>query len=91
KYIGISIVCFLLSLTVIGLPFAVCMKQRWIINNTKIVGMPLMFEGKGINLMGKMIVWGFFTIITLSLYSFVIPCRFQQWKAANTVFAPYDD
>ncbi|HHU43215.1 MAG: hypothetical protein QM214_01810 [Bacillota bacterium] len=91
KYIGVSLGCFLLSLTVIGLPFAICIREKWMIENSRVVGMPLMFKGTGLQLLGKMLVWLFFVIITFSLYTIVIPYKYRQWVVENTVFAPYDD
>ncbi len=51
--------------------------------------MPLEFVGKAGNLLKNLIVWGFFTVITIGIYGlFMAPLRFQQWKTANTVFGP---
>ena len=71
----------------IGLPNAICFRQRWNCRHTKIVGMPLHFEGKAGQLLGRMFVWGFFTVITIGIYGLVLlPVRYKQWVAKNTIF-----
>ena len=53
KYIGVSLGCFLLSLTVIGLPFAICIREKWMIENSRVVGMPLMFKERAFNCLAR--------------------------------------
>lgn len=73
----------------IGLPNAICVRQRWNCKHTKIVGMTLKFEGKASELLGKMFVWGFFSVITLGIYAAVLlPVRYKQWITKNTIFGP---
>lgn len=80
---------FLSIIPFFGFPNAVCIFQRYKCRNTEIVGMPLEFVGKAGNLLKNLIVWGFFTVITIGIYGlFMAPLRFQQWKTANTVFGP---
>jgi uncharacterized membrane protein YjgN (DUF898 family) len=90
KYFGLMICMFLLSIVpIFGLPNAICITERWNCAHTRIVGMPLQFEGKAMELLGKMIVWLFFTIITVGIYGLVmLPVRYKQWIAKNTVFGP---
>lgn len=89
QWLGISIGCLLLGLTIIGLPFALCAKQRWITKNTKIVGMKLEFNGTAGSLALNMLKWLGMFVLTFSLYIFVIPMKYRQWVTKNTVFAKY--
>ncbi len=89
QWLGRTIGCLLLSLTIIGMPFAICAKQRWMIKNTKIVGMRLDFNGKAGSLALNMLKWLGMFIVTFSLYSFIIPMRYREWVTKNTVFAKY--
>lgn len=71
----------------IGLPNAICIRQRWNCRHTRIVGMPLEFEGRAGELLGKIIAWCFFSIITIGIYALVLlPVRYKQWVAKNTIF-----
>ena len=85
KYIGVSLGCFVESY---GHRLALCHlhKRKWMIENSRVVGMPLMFKGTGLQLLGKM-RYGCFVIITFSLYTIVIPYKYRQWVVENTVFA----
>ena len=51
--------------------------------------MPLQFTGKAGELLKKIIVWGFFTVITIGIYGLVlVPLRYEQWKTEHTIFGP---
>ncbi len=71
----------------VGLPNAICIRQRWFCRHTQIVGMPLQFEGRAGELLGRMFVWGFFSVITIGIYAVVLlPVRYRQWITKNTIF-----
>ena len=44
----------------------------------------LVFDGKGIQLFGKYIAWGFLTIITLGIYGLWLPIKMEKWKLKHT-------
>lgn len=88
---GVNLGCFLLSLTVIGLPFAICIRQKWLMKHTKIVGIDMEFNGSGVELLGKMIVWFFYSLITIGIYFIAwAPVRYREWITQHTVFGPID-
>ena len=70
----------------IGLPWAVCMKERWVAKNTIIDGKQLVFDGKGGQLFGKYIKWFLLTIITLGIYSSWVSIRMKEWVVSHTHF-----
>lgn len=84
--LGVSLLAII---PIVGLPNAICIMERYKCRHMQIVGMPLEFTGTAGNLLKKMIVWGFFTIITVGIYGLVLmPLRFEQWKTEHTVFGP---
>ena len=85
-YIGITllqIVIIVFTLT-LGTAWAVCKYHRWYAKHTKINGKQLVFDGKGIQLFGKYIAWGFLTIITLGIYGLWLPIKMEKWKLKHT-------
>ena len=86
---GLTIGLFFLSIIPFCLPLAIVIRLRWKMKHTIIVGMPLRFEGKAGQLLGKFFVWGFLSIITLFLYAVIaVPVKYERWVAENTVFDP---
>ncbi len=86
--IGVSIASFLLVAFTFGIatPWAVVLRQKWIIDNTIIEGKQLYFDGTGLQLFGVWIKWLFFIIITLGIYSFWVTIKLQDWKTKHTHF-----
>lgn len=80
--------CILLTVITLGIgyPFAVCIRERFEIKHTKYDGDELRFDGKGVMLIGKWILWWLLSIITFGIYLFFIPSRIKKWKAKNTHF-----
>lgn len=78
------IITFTLGL---GLPWAVCIKQRWIAKHTIIDGKRLTFDGTGGQLFGNYIKWFLLTLITFGIYSFWLTIKMQQWITKHTHFA----
>jgi len=78
------IITFTLGL---GLPWAVCLKQRWIAKHTVIDGRRLIFDGTAWQLFGSYIKWFLLTVITLGIYSFWLNIKMKQWVVSHTHFA----
>jgi uncharacterized membrane protein YjgN (DUF898 family) len=78
------IITFTLGL---GLPWAVCIKQRWIAKHTIIDGKRLTFDGTGGQLFGNYIKWFLLTLITFGVYGFWLTIKMQQWITKHTHFA----
>lgn len=89
QQIGWSILCALLSLITIGLgvPWAVCMKQRWETKHTVIEGKRLCFNGTGGKLFGNYIKWFLLSIITIGIYSLWLGINMKKWVVKHTAFA----
>ena len=84
--IGTNILQFLIIVFTLGLgvPWAVCKKQRWIASHTIIDGNQVKFTGTGGGLFGQYIKWFILSIITLGIYSLWIPIKMQQWITEHT-------
>lgn len=88
ELIGLNIVQWLIIGCTLGiaLPWAMCMKYKWISSHTIVEGRRLKFVGTGGSLFFNYIKWWFLTIITLGIYSFWLEIKLQQWKVENTIF-----
>lgn len=86
KYFWVMVGCGLLSIIPFVMPFALCMKERWVARNTRIVGMTLQFEGTGGQLLKKFFLWGFLLIITATLATPGIIGAYHKWVVEHTIF-----
>ncbi len=68
----------------IGVPWAVCLKERWYVKHTVIDGRQLTFDGTGAQLFGNYIKWLLLSIITLGIYSFWLGIKMKQWVTKHT-------
>ena len=84
--IGIGLLSvFLIIITLgIGLPWAICIRQRWYASHTIIDGNRLYFDGTGGQLFGNYIKWLLLSIITLGIYNFWLTIKMQQWIVKHT-------
>ena len=70
----------------LALPAMLCWKERYECSHTYINGRQLHFDGKGIQLIGKLICWVLLTIITIGIYSFWLTVKIKKWKIKHTHF-----
>ena len=86
--IGISILQAIVSVFTlgIGVPWAVCIKERWVAKHTVIDGKQLKFDGNGGQLFGTYIKWFLLCIVTIGVYSLWIPIKMKAWTAKHTHF-----
>lgn len=84
--IGINILQSLLCVITlgIGVPWAICIKERWIAKHTIIDGHQLVFDGTGAQLFGNYIKWLLLSIITLGIYLFWLDIKMKQWIVKHT-------
>ena len=85
----INLVGALICLVTIGLasPWVICYRIGWDRRHTVYNGRRLAFNGTGIQLFGKWIIWFLLTIVTCGLYSFVMGLKLEQWVLSHTTFA----
>lgn len=88
SYLGVGILSFLLVVFTfgIGYPWALCMRQRWKIENITVYGNQLVFNGTGMQLIGLWIKWLFLCIITFGIYSLWVAPELQRWIVEHTDF-----
>ena len=84
--IGIWILSFVVILITFGLgvPWAVCINQRWYTKHTVIDGYQLYFDGNAIQLFGNYIKWFILFILTLGIYSFWLGIKMKKWVVSHT-------
>lgn len=84
--IGINILCIILTVVTltIGIPWVVCIKEKWYAEHTFIDGEQLVFDGNGLQLIGNYIKWILLVIITLGIYSFWLKIKIKQWTISHT-------
>lgn len=84
-----GILAFLVTVFSLGIcyPWALCMKEKWVIEHTVVDGKRLKFTGSAFGLFGNWIKWLFLCFITLGIYSFWVIPALQKWKANNTHLA----
>ncbi len=80
-----SLLLFIFTLT-LGLAWVLCYRKRWHIHHTIVQGRRLKFTGKGIQLVGNIIKWIFFTLITIGIYGLWLPVKIKKWYAKHIVF-----
>lgn len=68
----------------IAVPWAVCIKEKWIASHTFLDGRPVNFDGTGLQLFGNYIKWFLLTIITFGIYSFWLSIKMKQWVVSHT-------
>ena len=86
--ICVNVLAALISVVSLGIamPWAMCIKYRWEIENTVIEGRRLRFIGSGGSLFMNYIKWWILTIITFGIYGFWLYIKLIEWKTENTVF-----
>ena len=84
--IGINILQSLIMFLTLGLavPWAVCIKQRWIAKHTILDGRQVYFDGTGGQLFGNYIKWFLLTIITIGIYGCWLDIKMKQWSVKHT-------
>ncbi len=89
QLIGYNILTFLLSLCTlgIGVPWAVCMMERWECKHTVVEGRRLYFDGTGLGLFGSYLKWFLLSIVTLGIYALWIPIKMRKWTTSHKMFA----
>ena len=83
----IGLIAFIVSVITLTLayPAMKCWKMRWQTKHTYINGRHLVFDGKGIQLFGKYIIWFLLTIITLGIYYLVRgKLNIVRWQTKHT-------
>lgn len=87
--IGINILSFLIIVLSLGiaLPWAICLKEKWICEHTVIDGQRLKFTGNGMSLFVEWLRILGLCIITLGIYSFWANIAIKRWVINNTHIA----
>lgn len=84
--IGVGIISAIISVFTlgIGVPWAVCYKEKWYTEHTIVDGKRLVFDGNGAQLFGNYIKWFLLSIITCGIYAFWLGIKMKQWVVYHT-------
>ena len=76
----------LIKLITLGLltPVAQAMMIKWEVNHTTYNGYHVIFDGNGLQLTGKYILWTLLGIVTLGIFFLVIPVRMTKWAVKHS-------
>ena len=83
---GITILAWLIGVLTLGfgIPWAICIQKKWVIEHTILDGECLGFNGNGLDLLGCVVWWILLALVTLGVYCLWIPIKFQQWLVSHT-------
>ena len=86
--IGIHILAFLLTLVTVGIggPWAACMVERWYAKHTVLEGKQLVFDGKGHQLWGRILLWLLLIVVTVGIFIFWLGIAYKKWVTKHTHF-----
>ena len=78
----------LVTLLTLGLAFPamLCWEERWKAEHTYINGRQLKFDGKGMQLFGKFLLWVLLTVVTIGIYAFFLAVKMKAWTTKHTHF-----
>lgn len=84
--IGVGIISAIISVFTlgIGVPWAVCYKEKWYTEHTIVDGKRLVFDGNGAQLFGNYIKWFLLSVITCGIYSLWLGIKMKQWVVYHT-------
>ncbi len=84
--LGIRILSLLITLFTLGiaLPWALCLKERYIASHTIIDNKQLTFDGTGAQLFGNWIKWVLLSIITFGIFIFWLTNKKKKWVIKHT-------
>ncbi|MBO5416195.1 MAG: DUF898 family protein [Clostridia bacterium] len=71
----------------IAFPWLVCFRQKYIASRTTINGRKQRFDGNGLQLLGKYILWVLLAIVTLGVGAFFLKANMHKWIVSHTHFA----
>lgn len=85
-YVLVMLGCSILNLLTLTLlkPIFVTWKNRYIQNRLVIDGRRMEFDGNGIQLLGRYILWSLLKIITIGIYGFFVHIRMKKWISKHT-------
>lgn len=70
----------------IALPWTACIYYRWEAKHTVINGRRLVFDGRGVQLFGRYMLWFLLSIITFGIFIIFLSMRLLKWKTSHTHF-----
>ena len=87
QLIGWTLLGTLVTTLTLGIcfPLAYGWITAWKVNHTVVNGYRTKFIGVAASLIPRWILWGFLTIITLTIYGWWTPIRLEKWRSERTI------
>lgn len=86
-FIGVAVKLGSLLSLGIAYPFLFCWRLKWVTKHTKVDGQQLVFDGNGIQLIGRYLLWILLCVVTLGIYLiFFMPLNWNRWETKHTHF-----
>ncbi len=68
----------------IGLPWCICIWNKWIADHTVIDNKQVVFDGKGSQVFGSFVKWWLLCFITGGIYMLWMKVNIQKWVTKHT-------
>lgn len=88
-YVGTALLAWLITLVSFGIlfPYALVLRQRWMMKHAYIDGHQMAFTGSAAGLFGNWIKWLLLSVVTIGIYLLWVGPRIRKWVWQNTSFA----
>ena len=86
QLIGLNLLSVFVVIITFGLayPSVLCWKEKWLWKHKEIDGHRFVYDGKGIQLIGKWMCWFTLSILTFYIFAWFIPIKIYKWKLSHT-------
>ena len=75
----------------LAFPWCMCMRYRYQTKHTVINGRRMTFDGKGVQLFGRYLLWLVLTILTAGIFIIWLLSSVKKWKTKHTHFLTYEE
>lgn len=73
----------------VGLAWAQCMVWRYRARHTVVCGRRMSFDGNGLELFEKYLMWGGLSVVTLGVYLLWVPLKVKSWHCSHLYMSGY--
>lgn len=87
QLIGWNILTFFMNVFTLGIavPFSMCLMMKWKMKHQVILGRRLSFNGNGLQLIGRYLLWLLLSVITFGIYAFWLGIKLKNGKPNTSI------
>ena len=87
QLIGWNILTFFMNVFTLGIavPFSMCLMMKWKMKHQVILGRGLSFNGNGLQLIGRYLLWLLLSVITFGIYAFWLGIKLKNGKPNTSI------